>query len=96
MWLSVMVRYAQLCRQGVDMLPIQYADWHSAAQETAVSLLTHCNCLPQDLTAVFATLTQDSQAHTPLAQDNIRDENRILQPDERAELQAHLQHHGFA
>ncbi len=95
MWLSVMERYVKLHEMGVEMLAIQYPSWRLAPRETAVSMLTYCNCCPDDLTAVYATLDKDSQAGTVLAQDA---EERIetgAQAEDLAELQYHLQNHPF-
>jgi hypothetical protein len=54
MWLSVMQRVVWLHEKGVEMLAIRYASWKSAPLETAVSMLTYCNCVPDDLAGVEA------------------------------------------
>ncbi|NCF69291.1 MAG: hypothetical protein GWP61_25345 [Chloroflexi bacterium] len=49
------------------MIAIRYSNWRSHPRETAVAMLGYCNCLPSDLTAVYETLTKDSQAGTSLS-----------------------------
>ena len=95
MWLSVMERYVKFYEIGVEMLAIRYPSWPEAPRETAVSMLTYCNCCPTDLTAVYATLEKDSQAGTVLAQDAEERVETGARAEDLAELQKHLQHHPF-
>ena len=95
MWLSAMECYVNLHRLGIEMLAIRYPSWRLTPRETAVSMLTYCNCCPTDLTAVYAMLEKDSQAGTILAQDAAERAETGAGPEDLAELQKHLQNHPF-
>ncbi len=90
-WLSAMERYEELHRQGVRMMAIPFANWQTMPRETAVAMLDYCNCRPDDLTAVFETLTRDSQAGTPLAREAVRQHQYRLSNADLAALDRHLQ-----
>lgn len=95
MWLRAMERYVALDEAGMEMLAIRYADWRSSPEKTAVSMLTYCHCLPEDLTAVYQTLNKDSQADTYLSRETLGQRQRVLSEEELAELNKHLQNHPF-
>ena len=95
MWLSVMERYEQLSKAGMSMLAIRYVNWRTHPRETAVAMLDYCGCLPEDKTAVFATLDRDSQAGTFLAQNKVEKNAYVVSAAELEELHQHLQAHPF-
>lgn len=93
MWLSVMECSLDMLETGMEILPIQYKYWRSHPRETAVSMLAHCNCLPDDLTAVYATLTKDSQADSMLSQDAVQKKDAVILPSDFDDLKRQLQAH---
>lgn len=56
-------------------------------------MLDYCQCKPSDLTAIYDTLTKDSQAGTVLAQEAIQKHARDIREIDFAELNWHLQNH---
>ena len=85
-WLSVMDRYVKLHEKGVEMLAIDYQSWIDAPRETAEAMLDYCNMLPDDLTAVYAALKQDSQEGTVLSRSEVRDHDTWLKTADLLEL----------
>ncbi len=94
-WLSTMERYVQYCSMGIEMLAIRYANWRSVPQKTAESMLDYCQCRPADMTAIYQTLTKDSQAGTVLSQGVIKERHKGLNKIELNALNRHLQNHAF-
>lgn len=76
LWLSTMEQYEQYCRMGIDMLATRYANWRSVPRKTAEAMLDYCQCSPGDMTAIYDTLTRDSQAGTVLSQKAVKQHNR--------------------
>ena len=85
-WLSVMDRYVKLCEKGVEMLAINYQSWIDKPQETAAAMLDYCNMLPDNLTAVYGALEQDSQAGTVLSRSEVSDHDSWLKTADLLEL----------
>ena len=93
-WLSYMERHSQFCEMGLEMLAIRYRDWKQMPEQTAVAMLDYCNCRPDDLSAVLAALTRDSQAGTILAQDTVKQRWDVTD-EQRAIMAAVLSKHRF-
>jgi hypothetical protein len=94
-WLSAMESYIAYQKMDIEMLAIRYAYWRSRPRETAEAMLEYCQCKPTDLTAVYDTLTRDSQAGTILAQEAIQKHTRKLSEIDLVELQQHLKAHAI-
>jgi hypothetical protein len=95
MWLRAMERYVQYCRMGIEMLAIRYASWRSAPRETAEAVLDYCRCRPSDMTAIYETLSRDSQADTHLSREALEQRERVMTEVELEELHWHLRNHAF-
>jgi len=95
MWLTAMERYVQYCNMGIEMLAIRYASWRSAPRKTAEAMLDYCGCRPTDMTAIYETLSSDSQAGTHLSREALERRKRVTTELELEELHRHLQHHAF-
>jgi hypothetical protein len=95
MWLANIERYMELHQAGVKMLAISYPSWKRDARRTALSMLEHCGCRPDDLTAVEETLARDSQAGSVVSQDAVKDRTAGIQLFDPAELKRHLQAHPY-
>jgi hypothetical protein len=93
MWLDSMERYIEFHRSGINMLAIPYSSWKLDPLRTALSMLEYCNCHPDDLTAIEATLAKDSQAGSALSQDSVKKKTSTTQFFDPAELNRHLQNH---
>ena len=94
-WLAVMGRYVQFAQTGIGMLAIRYADWHAAPRKTAVAMLDYCQCKPDDMTAVYAALSRDSQAGTILSQNAVQARYKGITEQDLATLNDYLQNHAF-
>ena len=95
MWLRAMERYVQYSGMGIEMLAIRYASWRSAPRETAEAMLDYCQCRPTDMTAIYETLTRDSQAGTGLSREALEQRERVITELELEELHWHLRNHAF-
>ena len=93
MWLSVMERYLKLHEMGIEMLAIRYAGWRETPRETAAAMLDYCGFHPADMTAIYDTLSRDSQAGTILSQEAVLQHKSRIQASDRQELNRHLQNH---
>jgi hypothetical protein len=93
MWLSVMERALFLYEMGIEMLAIRYESWHSAPQETAVAMLEYCGLRPDDMTAVYETLTKDSQAGTAFSQESTQHNEFVMKAEDLERVHHHLQNH---
>jgi hypothetical protein len=80
---------------GIEMLAIPYASWRSAPLKTAEAMLEYCGCRPADMTAIYETLSRDSQAGTGLSREALEQRGRVITERELKELHWHLQHHAF-
>jgi hypothetical protein len=94
-WLSSMERYEQYCKMGIDMLAIRYNNWQSVPRKTAEAILNYCHCKPADMTAIYETLTRDSQMGTVLSQEVVKQHNRGINKHDLDELNQHLRNHAF-
>jgi hypothetical protein len=94
-WLSTMERYVQYSKMGIEMLAIRYANWRSAPCETAEAMLDYCQCRPTDMTAIYETLTRDSQAGTILSRETVKQHNRGINAIDLEALHRHLRNHAF-
>jgi hypothetical protein len=95
MWLRAMDRYVQYCTMGIEMLAIRYASWRSAPRKTAEAMLEYCKCRPSDMTAIYETLSRDSQADTHLSREALEQRERVMSEVELEELHWHLRNHAF-
>jgi hypothetical protein len=95
MWLRAMELYVQYHGMGIEMLAIRYADWRQSPHKTAEAMLDYCQCRPTDTTAIYETLTRDSQAGTQLSRDTLDQRKRVITQLELEELHKHLQNHAF-
>jgi hypothetical protein len=92
-WLSVMDRYLKLHDHGVEMLAIAYDSWLQAPRETAAAMLDYCNMLPDELTAVYTALEQDSQAGTVLSRNTVGGRHYWLDSADKGEVDQILARH---
>jgi hypothetical protein len=95
MWLSNMERYTELHKAGIEMLAIPYSSWKLDPRRTALAMLDHCGCIPDDLTTIEETLTKDSQAGSSISQDAVKKKTTTSQIFDPAELNRHLQSHTY-
>ncbi len=93
-WLHTMERHDQFCQMGIEMLAIDYQEWKKDPQKTAEAMLTVAGCRPDDLSAVYAVLDQDSQAGTVLARNTVK-QPWILSENEGATMTQILRNHPF-
>jgi hypothetical protein len=95
LWLSNMERYTELYKAGIEMLAIPYSSWKLDPRRTALAMLDHCGCVPDDLTTIEETLTKDSQAGSSISQDVVKKKTTTSQIFDPAELNHHLQNHAY-
>lgn len=95
LWLSNMERYTELHKAGIEMLAIPYSSWKLDPRRTALAMLDHCGCVPDDLTTIEETLTKDSQAGSSVSQDAVKKKTTTSQIFDPAELKRHLQSHAY-
>ena len=95
MWLANMERYTQLHQAGIEMLAIPYPSWKLDPRRTALAMLEHCGCRPDDLTAVEEILAKDSQSGSIVSQDAVKNKTTGVQIFDLAALNRHLQSHSY-
>jgi hypothetical protein len=92
-WLSAMDTCMKLYEMGIKPLPIRFSSWRLRPEATAMAMLEYCNCYPKDFLPVLDALSGDSQVNTVLSQENVRNRDYGLLPDDVEKLKYHLQQH---
>ena len=95
MWLDNMERYVDWHNAGIEMLAIPYSSWKLDPLRTTLAMLDYCGHRPEDLSAIEATLSKDSQAGSILAQESLKKNTEASQLFDRAEMDRFLQNHPY-
>lgn len=87
MWLSVMDKYLQLRRQGINMEAVKYEDLVRNPEGTMRLLLNNLGFSNTDVQKALLAFTKDSQAGSVLSRENLQD---IIIPSTSMDEAQHL------